>query len=147
MTQIEELGKLFDDFSGLFDQLSALQQQKIEAAQQDDLNALDRCMQREQAISLQFRGMQRKKDALHQSMGLENVSLRQLPDRLSKADRAQIAPAITQFQNSYALYCSTAAASRAFLETTLQEINRALDESKTPEKPSGKHGNFTDIKA
>lgn len=149
MTHIEELGKLFYDFSELFEQLNGLQQEKIQAARQDDLDALNHCMQREQAISLQIRGMQRKKDQLHQALGLEHVSLRELPNHLPAADRAQIAPAIERFQTTYEIYSSAAAASRAVLETILLEIERALDESKAPPqaKSTSRQGNFTDIKA
>lgn len=150
MTHTQELGKLFDDFSDIFDQLSGLQQEKIQAVRQDDLQALEHCMQREQVISLQLRGMQRKKDTVHQALGLENIPLGAIPDHLSAADRAQIAPAISRFKTAYEIYNSAAAASRAALETTLQEIDRALEKTSAPQqaKSARKQGNFfTDIKA
>ena len=150
MTHMEELSKLFDDFTKLFDQLSTLQQEKIQAAHEDDLQALEHCMQQEQALSLQIRGMQRKKDKLHQALGLENVSLRELPQHLSAADRAQIAPSSTRFQAAYELYNSAAAASRAVLEGILHELDKALEEaSKTAPQAQAPRpqGNFTDIKA
>ncbi len=149
MTHIEELGKLFDDFTKLFDQLSSLQQEKIQAAHQDDLQALEHCMQQEQALSLHIRGMQRRKDTLLQALGLEKISLKELPSHLSAADYAQVAPTITRFQTAYELYNSAAAASRAVLEGVLQELDRALEEaSKVPQAQAPRpQGNFTDIKA
>ncbi len=151
MTHIEELGKLFDDFAKLFDQLSVIQQEKVQATNQDDLQALEHCMQREQAFSLQIRGMQRKKDQLSNALGLGSVSLREIPDHLSPSDRALIAPAMKKFRAAYELYASAAAASRAILETTLQEIEHALDEAgkaaPQAQSPRPQQGSFTDIKA
>lgn len=149
MTHIEEFGKLLDDFSKVFEQLTSLQQEKIQAVQQDDLQSLDHCMQREQALSLQIRGLQRKKDKTHEALGMQAVSLRQVPEHLSAEDRAQIEPAISHFQTAYEIYSSSATASRAVLETVLQEINHALEESKAPPqaKAPNRQGNFTDIKA
>lgn len=149
MTHIEELGKLLDDFSKLFDQLNDLQQEKIQAVHQDDLPALEHCMQREQAISLQIRGMQRQKEKVDEALGLKNIPLRQLSEHLAAADREQLTPTIRRFKESYELYSSAAAASHAILETTLHEIDHALEEvSKTvqPNRPT-KQGSFTDIKA
>ncbi len=149
MTHIEELGKLFDDFAKLFDQLSGLQDKKIEAVRQDDLQTIEHCMQQEQAFTLQIRGMQRKKDTLLKALGLEKFALRQLPDHLSAADRAQIAPAISRFQAAYETYSHAAAASRTVLEDILAELNHILSQTeKPPQAPSPRpQGNFTDIKA
>ena len=149
MTHIEELGKLLDDFSDIFDQLNDLQLEKIQAVRQDDLQALDHCMQREQAISLKIRGMQRQKEKVDEALGLKNIPLRQISEHLPEADREQLTPTIRRFKESYELYSSAASASRAVLETTLQEIDRALEEVGKTTKPNRptKQGSFTDIKA
>ncbi|MBS5150580.1 MAG: hypothetical protein Q4A63_00660 [Butyricicoccus pullicaecorum] len=149
MTHIEEFGKLLDDFSKVFDQLNTLQQEKIQAVHQDDLPALEHCMQREQAISLQIRGMQRQKAKVDEALGLQNVSFRQLSDHLSAEDQKQLAPVLKRFEAAYELYSSSAAASQAILETTLREIDHALEgasETAKPNRPT-KHGSFTDLKA
>lgn len=149
MTHIEELGKLLDDFSQIFDQLNSLQQEKIQAVQADDLSALDHCMQREQAISLQIRGMQRQKEKVEEALHIKGIPLRKVSEHLSAADRAQIAPVLTRFQSAYTLYQSAASASHAILETTLHEIDHALEEVGKTVKPTrpANHGSFTDIKA
>lgn len=149
MTHTQELGKLLDDFSKIFDQLNTLQQEKIQAVHQDDLQALEHCMQQEQAISLQIRGLQRQKDKVDEALGLKNIPLRQISKHLPPADRQQLEPVITRFQAAYELYSSSAAASHAILETTLHEIDHALEEVSKTTKPSRptKHGSFTDIKA
>lgn len=149
MTHTQELGKLLDDFSKIFDQLNTLQQEKIQAVRQDDLQALEHCMQQEQAITLQIRGMQRQKDKVDEALGLKNIPLRQISEHLPEADCEQLAPVIKRFKEAYELYNGAASASRAVLETTLQEINHSLEEVGKTTKPSRptKHGSFTDIKA
>lgn len=148
MSQIRELETLFNNFASLFDQLSALQKEKSEAVRQDDLQKVDHCMQQEQALVLQLRGMQRQKDSLHKALGLSGVPLRKISEHLSPADRALLSPSISRFQTAYQIYQSAAAASRALLESTLKEIDRQLSHMKKPASISPNvRGSFTDIKA
>ena len=108
MTHIEELGKLLDDFTKIFDQLNTLQQEKMQAVHQDDLPALEHCMQREQAISLQIRGMQRQKEKVDEALGLKNIPFHQLSDHLSTEHQKQLAPVFSRFQAAYEQYRSAA---------------------------------------
>lgn len=148
MTPIEELGKLFDDFAALFETLSDVQQQKIKAVKNDDLQAVERCMQREQAIAMQLRGMQQHKDKLQAALSMENVPLRQLPASLEVEQRAMIEQPVARFSANYRMYVSAAAASRATLETALAEIDQAIARMKPENTPAPREqGNFTDIKA
>ena len=149
MTHIEELGKWLDDCTKIFDQLNTVQQEKMQAVHQDDLPALEHCMQREQAISLQIRGMQRQKEKVDEALGLKNIPFHQLSDHLSTEHQKQLAPVFSRFQAAYEQYRSAAAASQAILETTLREIDHALEEVSETAKPNRpqKQGSFTDIKA
>lgn len=149
MSQIHELETLFNNFASLFDQLSTLQKEKMEAVHQDDLQRIDHCMQQEQALVLQLRGLQRQKDSLHEALGLSGVPLKKISEHLSSADRTLLAPSISRFQTAYQIYQSAAAASRALLESTLQEIDRQLAHMKKPASVAapGAQGSFTDIKA
>ena len=101
------------------------------------------------AISLQIRGMQRQKEKVDEALGLQNIPFHQLSDHLSAEDQKQLAPVLKRFEAAYTLYSSSAAASQAILETTLREIDHALEEASETAKPNRptKHGSFTDIKA
>lgn len=152
MSQIDELCMLFDRFSDLFDQMCALQHDKVQAVHSDDIQALDLCMQREQAMILQLRGFQRQKDALHKALGISGVPLRQVARHLPADVQNRIAEPISRFETAYQLYQSASAASRAALESALYEIEHQLLHVQQPAQQSeaqtaSRSGNFTDIKA
>lgn len=151
MTQIDELSKLFENFTTLFEQLTQLQQDKISAVRADDIGALDHCMQQEQAMILKLRGFQRQKDTLHKALGLTNVSFHDILNHLPNA-RTQLEPIINRMDTAYKIYQSAAAASRSALEGGLHEIEQQLTQFTPPTQKASAPaprtgGHFTDIKA
>ena len=76
------------------DALSALEQRKIAAVRAGNLDELDQCMKQEQAAALDLRGREQKRTALMKELGLEQVSLRALPDHCppSTGDRLPSLP-------------------------------------------------------
>ena len=61
--------ELLDTLRSNVEELSALAKRKIEAAQNDDLVALDEVLKREQALALSFRGLEQSKERLLGEMG------------------------------------------------------------------------------
>lgn len=61
------------------DALSGVEQQKISAVRSGDLGALDACMKQEQAAALSLRGREQHRKAMLRDLGLEHVSLADLP--------------------------------------------------------------------
>ena len=61
--------------------LTQVEQDKVAAVHSHDLNALNECMKREQAAALALRGREQQRDAMLKALGLEGVSLRELPQR------------------------------------------------------------------
>ena len=76
--QFEEYIALLETLKEELDRLAALARKKNEAVCGDDLMALDGVMRQEQAIALQFRGLEQKRGQLLAALGLSAVPLSDL---------------------------------------------------------------------
>ena len=121
------------------DSLTALEQEKIQAVQAGDLETLDACMKREQVATWDLRGRERKRTELLRQLGLEQVSLRELPAHCSPQDRGQAAELSEQVLRSYQVLSSAQQAARTLMESNLRHIQQELDRrQQTPEAPASK---------
>ncbi len=116
---MEQLGQLLD-------QLTELAKEKTAAVRCDDLLGVDSCMKQEQALSLKLRAMDRKRDTLLAGMGLQNVTLAELPQRCPPELRQDAKDAAGKLRNRYVLYRSAADVARTTLECNLHQIERLL---------------------
>ena len=83
------------------DTLTALEQRKLKAVQNNDLQTLDQCMKQEQAAALDLRGREHKRNALLKELGLEQVSLRDLPSHCPPQYKHQATEISQQVLRSY----------------------------------------------
>ena len=108
------------------DQLSALAQKKVAAANGDDLMALDEVMKQEQAMTLAFRGMEQTREKLLAQMTCGNVSLSRLPERFPPAMQGPAREAVAVLQKQYQNYQKESEAARVVLERHLREIDAII---------------------
>ena len=69
---------LLSELCQLFDQISHVEQQKIDAVQGHALDELNEAMKREQALTLALRGCEQKRETLLTGLGLTGISLRDM---------------------------------------------------------------------
>lgn len=121
------------------DSLAALEQEKIQAIQAGNLDALNECMKREQVATLDLRGRERKRTELLRQLGLEQVPLRELPAHCPPQDRGQAAQLSEQVLRSYQVLSSARQAARTLMESNLRHIQQELDRrQQAQEAPASK---------
>lgn len=108
------------------EKLSALAEEKIAAVNQDDLMALNDVLNREQAMSLSFRGLEQTRARLQKELGLEGVPLSQLPNRCPPALSGEVREAAVALRTQHLRYQKVAAAARNLLEKNLREIEGTI---------------------
>ena len=130
------------------DTLSALEQRKISAVQAGNLEDLEQCMAQEQAAALDLRGREQRRTALLKELGLELVSLRDLPDHCPPQLRRQAAELTQQVLRSYQVLSSAQAAARTLMESNLRRIQKELDQRETAHsfQPAGSQKSQTDFR-
>jgi len=130
--------------SGTIEELTGLARRKTQAVLHDDLEQVNECMKREQALSLTLRSMDKKRDELLDELGLGGVPLSGLAEHCPEELRRQAREVANQLRTQYDLYQSAAEVSRTTLECNLHQIEKFLkDESGTLPQP----GSLADVRA
>ena len=117
------------ELTGALERLTPLAQQKAEAVRANDLLALDEVLKQEQALGLNLRGLELKRQKLVPQLGLDNVPLSELsrhcPPQLANEARKTAAA----LRESYEIYRSYSDMARNTLELNLHQIDKFLTES------------------
>ena len=87
---------LLSELCQLFDQISHVEQQKIDAVQGHALDELNEAMKREQALTLALRGCEQKRETLLTGLGLTGISLRDMPSHCPPEYRAETSRMVEQ---------------------------------------------------
>ena len=129
--------------------LTTLEQRKLAAVQGGNLEELDMCMKQEQVATLDLRGREQKRAALLKELGLEHVSLRDLPNHCPPQYRGEATETVQQILRSYQVLSSAQTASRTLMESRLRHIQQELErrEALPTEHPSSSHKLQTDFRA
>ena len=118
---------LLDALREELQQLTGIEQEKVTAVHDHDLAALNDCMKREQAAALALRGREQQRDAMLKALGLEGVSLRELPRRCPPELKAETSRAVEALLRDYAVLKSVQVPARELMERELKTVNDALE--------------------
>lgn len=128
------------------DSLAALEQKKIKAIQDNDLATLEECMKREQVATLDLRGREQKRNELLKQLGLEQVTLRELPSHCPAEYRGQAAQVSEQVRRSYQVLSSAQKAARTLMESNLRRIDKELERRQQTEPAPAQKKSQTDFR-
>ncbi|MDE6589118.1 MAG: flagellar protein FlgN [Oscillospiraceae bacterium] len=118
--------KLLEELRGSLDQLSQLAQEKAAAVRASDLTALSEVLKQEQALSLNLRGLELRRQKLAPQLGLDGMKLSDLPGRCPPQLEEKARKTAEDLRRSYSLYQSYADAARSTLELNLHQIDQFL---------------------
>jgi hypothetical protein len=116
---LESLGKTLED-------LTSVEQEKTAFVRDDDLDGLNACMKREQALSLALRSYEQKRFQLLQKMGLSGVSLAGLAAHAPEELRLETKRISQQFRLQYEMYRAASQVARDTLECNLHQVEKVL---------------------
>ena len=115
------------EVGGVLDRLAPLALQKAEAARAGDLPGMDEVLKQEQALSLNLRGLELKRQKLASQLGLDGVPLSSLPERCPAELAGEARKAVAKLQKSYEIYRSYSGMARSTLELNLHQIDKFLE--------------------
>jgi hypothetical protein len=117
------------ELTAALEDLTRLSREKLAAVRRDDLDELNRVLNREQALSLAVRGLEQKRLADGGEHQLSRLSLDSLPGQYPEGLQAEARATVKKLRQQYELYNGVAGAVRTALECGLHEIEKALDEA------------------
>lgn len=145
--EFEKYLAFLQDLCWKLDSLSAVQNRKITAIQAGDLKTLEACMKQEQAATLSLRGWEKHRQELLRALGLEQVSLRDLPQHCPPEDKARTAALAEQVLRSYQVFYSGQQAARTLMESNLRHIQRELEQREAAQSSPADRKAQTDFRA
>ncbi len=108
------------------EEITRVEQEKAEFVRTDDLNGLNECMKREQALSLTMRSHDQKRETVLRTLGLEGVPLRSLMDHAPAQDYEETKQTVEQLCRQYALFRGAYEVARDTLECNLHQIEKMI---------------------
>ena len=118
---------VLEELSGVLDRLTPLAMQKAEAARAGDLLAMDEVLKQEQALGLNLRGLELKRQKLVPQLGLDGVPLSGLVERCPAGLADEARKAAAALRKSYEIYRSCSNMARNTLELNLHQIDKYLE--------------------
>ena len=117
------------ELSDVLDRLTPLAQRKAETVRASDLTALDEVLKQEQALSLNLRGLELKRQKLASLLGLDGTPLSALPERCPTELADEARKTADALRKSYEIYRSCANMARSTLELNLHQIEKYLEDA------------------
>ena len=106
--------------------LTELANRKTAVVRQDDLMGLDEVLKKEQAQAMAFRGLEQKREKLHQELNMEGRPLSGVASAFPPDLRLEAKQAVEALQSQYKIYNTSAKVARNTLEVNLHEIDKIL---------------------
>ncbi len=116
--------KLLEGLGRTMDQLAEIERKKTEAVSSGNLNAVEDCMTREQALSLSLRGFEQRRTAMLSKLGIPDTSLSQLEQYSPEGLELETRRAVEDLRRQYEMFQSAASVARNTLECNLRVIER-----------------------
>ena len=115
---------LLEGLGRTMDQLAEIERKKTEAVSSSNLNAVEDCMTREQALSLSLRGFEQRRTAMLSKLGIPDTSLSQLEQYSPEGLELETRRAVEDLRRQYEMFQSAASVARNTLECNLRVIER-----------------------
>ena len=127
--------KTLDDFIDLleklillFDDLADVEQTKLEAVTDKDIDTLSDCMKEEQVFLLQFRGLDKKRETIQKDLGFENMKFSEIishiKDTQYKQEFQELYNTLKETMDYYQQIHNNA---KSIIEINLMGIDKALE--------------------
>ncbi len=103
-------------------------QRKIDATQAFDLDTINECIRKEQALSLSLRGLEQRRVSLLSELGYKDATMRQMPQLCPPQHKAETARVVEVVMKDYEVLASLQQRAKLMLERHLHEVEGALEQ-------------------
>lgn len=123
-TSWQDYLKLLRDLTHTLEKLTGVEREKNEAAAAGNVQGVEACMKREQAMSMSLRGYDQKRSVMLADLGLTGVKLNGLAARAPEELRLETKAVAEELRRQYALFQTASEVARNTLELNLRAIEK-----------------------
>lgn len=126
MNAFSEFIKIIEEFIELFDSLIPVEQAKLDAAVKNRASFVDECVNKEQAFVLRLRGLEQKREAAQEHLGMKGYTFRQILEHAPGEVAAVLQPLFDRLSEQIRTFQSINENAKAAIEVNLHMIQEAL---------------------
>ncbi len=129
----KQLIQILNDTNSFLKDITALQNKKVDYVIKNNIAGVEECMKNEQAMILKLKGLDKKREQLQKSLGFENMSFREIIDKLPSEEKEEFKKLFDEMQNSLEVYRHTSKTAQNAIEINLHRLDsylKELDENK-----------------
>lgn len=134
MSTYDDLLELLKKHVVFFEELTATEQAKLEAARIHDIPALEECMKKEQADTLTLRGFDKKRLKMQEELSLHDLSFSQIIPLLPEEYRHDYTQVFNHLKDAYTKYKTVSDCAKEMIEINLYRVGATLEELRTRTK-------------
>lgn len=124
---MQEFESIIDKLIALFDELTVVEQQKLQAASVNDIVQVENCMNQEQAGSLRIRGLDKEREEAQQRLGLSGLKFSEILEKVSEEDRERLKPKFDALSERIRKFQDISSDVNRLIEINLYKIDRAVE--------------------
>ena len=117
---------LLESLTKTIEELTDIEQKKTGAVTKGDLDTVEACMKREQALSMALRGLEQKRSKMLSDFGLGDVPLRGLMDHRPAGTEKETKRISETLRRKYEMFRTASDVARDTLECSLRGIERMM---------------------
>lgn len=117
---------LLESLTRTIEELTAVEQKKTGAVTKGDLDTVEECMKREQALSMSLRGLEQKRSRMLTDFGLGDIPLRGLLEHCPEGTESETKRVSETLRRKYEMFRTASDVARDTLECSLRGIERIM---------------------
>lgn len=128
MSAIYDFIQVLKDLVNFFDDLSVIEQDKLDSILKNDIFHIEECMKKEQAQILKLRGLDRKREQLQEQLSFSDLSFKEIVPLLPNEHKEEIKSLFDKLQKSVILFKDISGNAKVSIEMNLYDIDKTLTE-------------------
>lgn len=130
MYHINDFIAFIKELIQFFDELTMVEKTKLQAAIHNDIPTIEDCMKKEQVELLKFRGLEKRRQAILSSLGLENKTFSEILETVESSYKEELSSIYIKLNSAVKLYRDTFDSAKNVIEVNLHNIEKTLAQLK-----------------
>lgn len=125
----ESYQKVISELIEIITELQGIEQRKLEAATKNRISLLQTCMNEEQAATLKFRGVEKKRLDLQEKLGYGTKSFKEILSLLPDEEKGDLPVLYEKLSDALRQFNSINKSAQSMIEVNLHKIEKALEKA------------------
>lgn len=121
-----KLANLMKEYIKLFDQFQPLEEEKLQAAETENLVKLEQCINKEQAFTLALRGIENKREKMLKENGQQGMTLKEIIDKFYQDQKNELLEIYDEMNRKMKVFKSTNDSAMAIVNARLRNIDNTI---------------------